>query len=262
MNFKQLEEVKHQPKIPKWFKYNPYIKYLEIILKDDEYFGYIFINNYGGVESITIRLEGVISEEEQLLLRTQIEKIYSTQSEYPYLIMQADEKFDTSDYDYIDRILTLRNDNKLPTELVELDDIEISKDVPEELQEFLKTCYNYDNFYDYNNFEEQAQEYKEEQKAEFVSSFKNEERIGLLILQEKELQTEIEHLCVLPTERRKGVAEKLLRAVFNKSKSKPITLDVYENNSKALNLYKKSGFVEEEQKGTYLIMNGKNMVSA
>jgi ribosomal protein S18 acetylase RimI-like enzyme len=257
MKFKQLEEVKDLPKIPSWFKYNPYIKYLEIVLKDEAYYGYIYINNYGDVEVITIRLEGEISSEEQLILKTQIDKIYTIQSDYPYLIIQADENFDTFDYDYIDRILTFRYDSSIAHEQIEFNDVKISKDVPEDLPEFLRICYNYDRLYDYNNFEEQAEEYKEEQKAEFISIFKNEERIGLLILEEKESETDIEHLCVVPTERRKGIAEKLLRVVFNKFKSKPIMLDVYEKNSKAVNLYKKMGFKEAVKKGAYLIMDGK-----
>ncbi|MCD4818828.1 MAG: GNAT family N-acetyltransferase [Candidatus Cloacimonetes bacterium] len=257
MIFKKLESVKNHPKIPKMFKYNPFIKYAEIIFKNEEYFGHIYINGYGDVESFNIYLKDEISKAEFDLIKTQIEKIYSSQCDYPYLIIVSDDKFDTSNFEYIDRIVSLKYENETCEETEVINCIAISKEVPDNLTGFFKKCYNYDNYYNYSNFDEQAEEYGEDQKSEFISFYNNnKEYIGLLILEKKESEIIIEHLCVVPSERRKGIAEKLLRTVFQKFGKKPIILDVYELNYQAYKLYEKLGFQEDKTGEKYIITKG------
>jgi ribosomal protein S18 acetylase RimI-like enzyme len=75
-------------------------------------------------------------------------------------------------------------------------------------------------------------------------------------MEEKKSEIIIEHLCILPSERRKGIAERLMKTVFQRSLKKYIVLDVYERNIQAYKLYKKLGFKEDKTRETYIITKG------
>jgi ribosomal-protein-alanine N-acetyltransferase len=87
----------------------------------------------------------------------------------------------------------------------------------------------------------------------FDKAWKPEQFAGLEVIAEGEkgfvaFQTvidecEIKTICVLPSFRRQGIAEKLMKSLLKQQKGNSVFLEVEESNLPAINLYKKLGFV-------------------
>lgn len=110
--------------------------------------------------------------------------------------------------------------------------------------------------------------HNKELKNEFVHNpytkiyiFKEKDKIlGLIHINDIYDRYEINNIYVLEEYRNRGIASKLIEEVIKIGKKNNIiniTLEVRKNNSKAINLYKKYGFLEKSiRKGYYNGIDG------
>ena len=76
--------------------------------------------------------------------------------------------------------------------------------------------------------------------------------IGFIHIQDLFDEVDIIDIIVDPSNRNKGYATKLLKYVFDYAKNKKVILEVSEDNTSALELYKKNNFQEiNRRKGYY-----------
>ena len=82
--------------------------------------------------------------------------------------------------------------------------------------------------------------------------FLNDELIGFIHIQDLIDEIDVINIVINEENRRKGYASKLIEHVINYAKDKKIILEVSEQNTSALNLYKKYNFIEvNRRKGYY-----------
>ena len=82
--------------------------------------------------------------------------------------------------------------------------------------------------------------------------FLNDELIGFIHIQDLIDEIDVINIVINEENRRKGYASKLIEHVINYAKDKKIILEVSDQNTSALNLYKKYNFIEiNRRKGYY-----------
>ena len=80
----------------------------------------------------------------------------------------------------------------------------------------------------------------------------NDELIGFIHIQDLIDEIDVINIVINEENRRKGYASKLIEHVINYAKDKKIILEVSDQNTSALNLYKKYNFIEiNRRKGYY-----------
>ena len=80
----------------------------------------------------------------------------------------------------------------------------------------------------------------------------NDELIGFIHIQDLIDEIDVINIVINEENRRKGYASKLIENVINYAKDKKIILEVSDQNTSALNLYKKYNFIEiNRRKGYY-----------
>lgn len=80
----------------------------------------------------------------------------------------------------------------------------------------------------------------------------NDELIGFIHIQDLMDEIDVINIVISEENRRKGYASKLIEHVINYAKDKKIILEVSDQNTSALNLYKKYNFIEiNRRKGYY-----------
>lgn len=80
----------------------------------------------------------------------------------------------------------------------------------------------------------------------------NDELIGFIHIQDLMDEIDVINIVISEENRRKGYASKLIEYVINYAKDKKIILEVSDQNTSALNLYKKYNFIEiNRRKGYY-----------
>lgn len=82
-------------------------------------------------------------------------------------------------------------------------------------------------------------------------TFDNKILVGSITIIEKESEYELRGFYVIPSYQGRGIGKKLWRKVFTFAKGKDITLDTYAHNEKTIEIYKKWGFVIDEEKGSF-----------
>ena len=88
-----------------------------------------------------------------------------------------------------------------------------------------------------------------------IVSQQQQQPAGFLLWRQAADEAEILTICILPDDRSKGLASRLLKNFFNKAKNsdiRQIFLEVNENNNPAVRLYEKNGFeIVGRRKGYY-----------
>ena len=80
----------------------------------------------------------------------------------------------------------------------------------------------------------------------------NDELISFIHIQDLSDEIDVINIVINEENRRKGYASKLIENVINYAKDKKIILEVSDQNTSALNLYKKYNFIEvNRRKGYY-----------
>ena len=80
----------------------------------------------------------------------------------------------------------------------------------------------------------------------------NDELISFIHIQDLSDEIDVINIVINEENRRKGYASKLIEHVINYAKDKKIILEVSDQNTSALNLYKKYNFIEvNRRKGYY-----------
>ncbi len=92
-----------------------------------------------------------------------------------------------------------------------------------------------------------------DKELEFEIEKEQNEIIGYISYKNLELSNDVYHLFVNENFRKKGIASKFLNKIYNKD----ISVEVDEENIKAINLYKKLGFKEIKKISNYY-KNGNN----
>lgn len=83
----------------------------------------------------------------------------------------------------------------------------------------------------------------------------NKEKIGRLYIDRREDEIRIVDIAILPNYRNLGIGSKILKTILNEASEKKIHVRIHvEKNNPAMNLYKRLGFCDIEDKGVYLLL--------